>query len=131
MVFGFLILIHVIVCAALIGIVLLQSGKGGGLAGLGGGATQAVVGGRGATDVLSKITEGLAIAFMVMSFVLALYGSRTNDVPASVISARQAEIASPATAAIEEFQANQESQANPEGAPAAEENASAGDTGQE
>jgi preprotein translocase subunit SecG len=113
MVFGFLIFIHVIVCAALIGIVLLQSGKGGGLAGLGGGSTQAVFGGRGATDVLSKITEGLAIAFMVMSFALAIYGSRTGDTPSSIIDARRAEIASPAATAIEEFQAAQESQTAP------------------
>ncbi len=53
----FLILIHLLVCIALIGVVLMQSGKGGGLAGGAfGGSAQTVFGGRGATDFLSKAT---------------------------------------------------------------------------
>lgn len=65
-----LLLLHVIVSVGLILVVLLQSSKGGGLAGAlggggGGGGMGAVFGGRGAGDFLTKLTTGLAIAFMV------------------------------------------------------------------
>ena len=62
-----LLLLHVIVSLGLILVVLLQSSKGGGLAGAlgGGGGMGAVFGGRGAGDFLTKLTTGLAIAFML------------------------------------------------------------------
>ena len=64
---------HLLVCLALVGVVLIQSGKGGGLAGGAfGGATQTVFGGRGATDFITKATVGLGVAFFVTSIVLAL-----------------------------------------------------------
>jgi len=63
-----LVLLHVIISLGLILVVLLQSSKGGGLAGAlggGGGGMGAVFGGRGAGDFLTKLTTGLAIAFML------------------------------------------------------------------
>ncbi len=62
-----LVLLHVVISLGLILVVLLQSSKGGGLAGAlgGGGGMGAVFGGRGAGDFLTKLTTGLAIAFMV------------------------------------------------------------------
>ncbi len=65
--FTFLIIIHVIICIALIITVLLQSAKGEGLAGaLGGGALSgAVFGGRGAATFLSRATSYIAVLFML------------------------------------------------------------------
>jgi preprotein translocase subunit SecG len=71
--YSFLISIHVIVCILLIIVILLQASKGGGLAGVfGGGAMNAVFGGRGAGTFLSHLTTAFAILFMVLSLVLGL-----------------------------------------------------------
>ena len=68
-----LMVVHLLVCLALIGVVLIQSGKGGGLAGGAfGGTAQTVFGGRGATDVITRATMVLGGAFFVTSLVLAL-----------------------------------------------------------
>jgi len=77
-VFAFFVVIHVFICVALVLTVLLQAGKGGGLAGAfgGGGTAQTLFGGRGAATFLSKATSWLAVAFMVMSVLLAVLSSR-------------------------------------------------------
>jgi preprotein translocase subunit SecG len=72
--------LHILISFGLILVVLLQSGKGGGLAGvLGGGAagSQTLFGGRGAADFLSKTTSVLATLFMVSSLSLALIAGRS------------------------------------------------------
>jgi preprotein translocase subunit SecG len=77
--YTFLILLHVLISLALIMVVLLQSGKGTGLAGAfggGGGAMGAVFGGRGAATFLSKLTTILAIAFFVSCLGHSLLASR-------------------------------------------------------
>jgi preprotein translocase subunit SecG len=76
MLYGIILVIHVFVCIALMIAVLLQSGKGGGLAGAfgGGGGSQAIFGGRGAATFLSNATTILGVAFMVTSLSLALLG---------------------------------------------------------
>jgi len=67
-----LIVVHVLICIGLVITVLLQAGKGGGLAGAFGGAgAQTVLGQRGAASFLSKLTRYLAIAFMVATMGLA------------------------------------------------------------
>jgi len=76
-VYWFLMTIHVIVAICLTVVVLLQSGKGGGLAGAfggGGGAAQTMFGGRGAGDVLTRTTQVLGGTFMVTSLALFLLG---------------------------------------------------------
>ena len=67
-------IIHVLVCLLLILAVLLQSGKGGGLASaLGGGlASSSVLGGRSAATFLSKATTVLATVFMISCLVQAM-----------------------------------------------------------
>jgi preprotein translocase subunit SecG len=66
--------VFVFVCAALIIVVLLQSGKGASLAGAlgGGGGGQAVFGGRGAATFLSKLTTWLAALYMVLALLLGM-----------------------------------------------------------
>ena len=70
----FLVLIFIVVAFLLIGSILMQSSKGGGLAGafggsMGGGAN-AVFGGRGAASFLSKATQYLAIIFFVLTILI-------------------------------------------------------------
>ena len=76
-----LIVIHVVVCVALIMIVLLQTGKGADMgAAFGGGGSQTLFGSTGASTFLSKATTGAAIIFMVTSLGLAYLSShRTSD----------------------------------------------------
>lgn len=76
--FTILLVIHILICVALIIVVLLQSAKGEGLAGAfggGGGLSGAVFGGRGAASFLSKATTVLAIFFMVSCMALSLLSS--------------------------------------------------------
>jgi preprotein translocase subunit SecG len=77
--FGVIIGIHVLICGLLIVVVLLQSGKGGGLAGAFGGAggIGAVFGGQTAATFLTKATRYLAVAFMLTSLVLAIMARGT------------------------------------------------------
>lgn len=65
---GFLIALHVLACIFLILVILMQTGRGSGLAGIfgssGGGP---VFGGRGAAPFLIKVTAALGIIFMLSS----------------------------------------------------------------
>ena len=75
-----LIIIHLVVCVALIMIVLLQTGKGADMgAAFGGGASQTLFGSAGASTFLSKLTTVAAIIFMVTSLGLAYYSSRRTQ----------------------------------------------------
>lgn len=70
-------ILHVIVCLILIIVVLLQSGKAADLAGaFGGMGSQATFGPRGTATLLSKVTTGAAILFMVTSLSLSILGTR-------------------------------------------------------
>jgi preprotein translocase subunit SecG len=67
-----LIILHVIVCIALVMIVLLQTGKGADIgAAFGGGSSSTLFGSTGASTFLSKATTGAAIVFMLTSLALA------------------------------------------------------------
>ena len=75
-----LIIIHVIVCLALIMIVLLQTGKGADMgAAFGGGASQTLFGSTGASTFLSKATTIAAIVFMLTSLMLAYISSHRTE----------------------------------------------------
>jgi preprotein translocase subunit SecG len=68
-----IIFVHVVACFFLIGVVLLQQGKGQDLASaFGGGGTQTAFGPRGSATVLSRATTILAGVFMVTSLALSL-----------------------------------------------------------
>ena len=72
MLYALLIFVHIVVSFGLIVTVLLQSSKGGGLAGTfgGSGITGGVFGGRGAAPFLTKATTVCAILFMLTSLSL-------------------------------------------------------------
>jgi len=79
---------HVLVCVGLIIVVLMQAGKGAGLAGVfGSSGTQQMFGGRGAASFLAKLTSGLAIVFMLTSITLFVLSA--NQGTPSAISGTQ------------------------------------------
>ncbi len=76
-----LLVLFIPVCILLILIVLLQAGKGGGLAGaFGGTGGQTFLGARGAADFLGKLTIYLAVAFMLMALVLSFTYGRQGTI---------------------------------------------------
>ena len=73
--------LHFIACFVLIGVVLLQRGKGADLgASLGGGGANTIFGSRGAGNFLTRITTASAIVFMGTSLTLAYLGYQSSDV---------------------------------------------------
>ena len=75
------IILHILICFLIIGVVLLQAGKGAEIGAAFGGSSQTLFGSRGAGTFLSKVTTGAAILFMVTSLVLSM-----NPGDSSVIS---------------------------------------------
>jgi len=81
--------VHVILSLAIIGLVLLQRGKGAEAgAALGGGASATVFGSRGASNFLSRSTAVLATAFFISSLSLA-YLATNREVQSSVTETLQ------------------------------------------
>ncbi|HOO77559.1 MAG TPA: preprotein translocase subunit SecG [bacterium] len=79
MLYPILIALYVVVCVALVTIVLLQSGKGDGLAGVfGGGGGQAIFGAR-TGDLLTRSTTVLAVFFMLLSLILAVLSTNRGE----------------------------------------------------
>jgi preprotein translocase subunit SecG len=75
-----LVVFHVIACFAIIGLVLLQSGKGADIgSAFGGAGSQAVFGSMGTPTLLGKVTAGVALAFTITSFTLALMGGERGS----------------------------------------------------
>jgi preprotein translocase subunit SecG len=67
-----LIVLHVLVALAIIGLVLLQHGKGADMgSGFGGGASGSLFGATGSANFLSRSTAVLAALFFVLSLTLA------------------------------------------------------------
>lgn len=82
------IVLHVAVSIVLSVAVLLQSSKGGGLAGAfggSGGAPQQILGSRGMTTLLHKITIWCAIGFMVTSLTLFMMSGERPGATRSVL----------------------------------------------
>jgi len=77
-----LIIIHVIVCVFIILIVLLQVGRGAEAGAMFGGSGQANSM-RGQTTFIGKLTTGMAVAFMITSFLLTY--DTSNNAKSSVI----------------------------------------------
>jgi preprotein translocase subunit SecG len=73
-----LIVLHVIVAFIMIGVILLQSGKGAEIGAAFGGSSQTVFGARGASTLLSKLTAISAAIFMVTSLSLAILSKQKN-----------------------------------------------------
>ena len=76
MTFQIILVIHVLLALGLVGLILIQHGKGADAgAAFGSGAAGSVFGARGANSFLYKLTAVLAIAFFVTSISLAYFAS--------------------------------------------------------
>lgn len=98
-----LIVIHVLIAVALVGLVLIQRGRGADIgAAFGSGASQTVFGSRGSASFLTRTTAVLAALFFVSSLGLAyFYGQRTErasvtELAAPGTPASGSEVAAPA-----------------------------------
>jgi len=89
-----LIVFHVLVGLAIIGLVLLQQGRGadaGAGFGGGGGASNTVFGARGTASFLSRTTAVMAALFFSTSIILAYLGSRQDNKQADILDVPAAE----------------------------------------
>ena len=81
-----LLFVQVFSASAIVGLVLLQRGKGAEAgAGFGAGASGTVFGARGATTALSRATAVFAAIFMINSLALAYMGTRGAEAPQKTI----------------------------------------------
>ncbi|SMO51736.1 preprotein translocase subunit SecG [Paracoccus laeviglucosivorans] len=71
--------VHLILAVLLIGVVLLQRSEGGGLGMGGGGGGNGVMTGRQAANALTRITWGLAAAFLITSLALTVIAARNSS----------------------------------------------------
>ena len=84
--YGFLLAVLVLDGIFMSVVILLQAGKGGGLAAVGGGPamTEGILGGRQATTMLTRATWASGTLFLVLALVLSIMSSR-SQAPESVI----------------------------------------------
>jgi preprotein translocase subunit SecG len=83
---AFVLGVHVLLALMIIGLVLLQRGKGAEAgAGFGSGASGTVFGARGTSTLFSKLTAVFAALFFVTSLSLAYLGTRAPGEPTSVL----------------------------------------------
>ncbi|MDD7804544.1 MAG: preprotein translocase subunit SecG [Endozoicomonas sp. (ex Botrylloides leachii)] len=80
-----ILVIHVLVAVAVIGMILIQQGKGAETgASFGSGASQTVFGSQGSANFLSRFTAVLATVFFLTSFGLAIMARHKADAAANV-----------------------------------------------
>jgi preprotein translocase subunit SecG len=79
-----LLVIHLVIAIALVGVVLLQRSEGGALGGLGGTTMGGMMSGRGTANLLTRTTAFLAAGFMLMSLLLAIVASGARA-PTSIL----------------------------------------------
>lgn len=76
-----LLVIHLMIAAALVGVVLLQRSEGGALGIGGGGGAGGFLTGRGTANLLTRTTAGLALAFFITSLSLTLIANHRSSAP--------------------------------------------------
>jgi preprotein translocase subunit SecG len=100
--------LHILVCLSLIGIVLIQGGKGAEVgAAFGAGGSGTIFGATGGASFLSKMTTGAAVIFMLTSLALAIFWGQPGSssimpdqvAPTSAPASMPAPVATPAAPA--------------------------------
>lgn len=93
-----ILVIHLLLALALVGVILVQRSEGGGL-GIGGGTMGGMMTARGSANLLTRTTAILAACFMTTSIILAiLAGGHTR--PKSIIEQIPALPAAPTAPAV-------------------------------
>ena len=81
MLYGLAVFIFVLVCIMLMGIILMQSSKTGGMGtAMGGGAINTAFGGQGADKLLVRITSILAVSFMGLAIIIGMMDNPASRV---------------------------------------------------
>jgi preprotein translocase subunit SecG len=88
-----LLVIHLLIAIALVGVILLQRSEGGAL-GIGGGSGGGLMTGRAAGNLLTRATAVLATLFFITSMVLALLANERSK-PSSLMNQAPAGMAEP------------------------------------
>ena len=78
-----LLVVHILIAIALVGVILLQKSEGGAL-GMGGGGMSGFMTGRSTANLLTRTTAILAVLFMVTSLSLVWFSNR-GRAPRSII----------------------------------------------
>ncbi|MBS1261036.1 MAG: putative protein-export membrane protein SecG [Calditrichaeota bacterium] len=94
MLYGLLLVIHILVSILLVVTILMQASKGGGLAGIAGGmagASSQMFGGRQAATLLHKVTVTLALVFGINALILTVLSRGPNEVQSVTQRAMQGE----------------------------------------
>jgi preprotein translocase subunit SecG len=92
-------ILHVFVSLFLIGVVLLQSGKGAEMgASFGSSGSQSVFGAGGGTSFLSKLTTSAAVIFMLTSLTLAYISGQPSSSSMMSGKGKAAPVQAPASA---------------------------------
>jgi preprotein translocase subunit SecG len=76
-------IIHLLIALALVGVILLQRSEGGAL-GIGGGGMGGLMTGRASANLLTRVTAVLAAAFITTSLLLALLAAH-RGAPTSIL----------------------------------------------
>ena len=98
-----ILVIHVLVALAVIGLVLLQHGKGADMgSGFGGGSSGSLFGATGSANFLSRATAVLATVFFLTSLGLAYLATHKPKAAGGVMDAVKTEPAVPAPKKAEE-----------------------------
>ena len=80
-----ILLVHIMIALALVGVVLLQRSEGGALGIGGGGGGGGFMTGRGAGNALTKTTAGLAACFFATSLVLSILANQNSGSAPSIL----------------------------------------------
>ena len=92
-----LIVFHLMLSISLVGLILIQHGKGADMgAAFGSGASSTVFGARGSASFLSRTTAALATLFFITSLALAYFASQVTEVPGLM------DVSAPAPAVVAE-----------------------------
>lgn len=76
-----ILIVHLLIALAIIGLIMLQQGKGADAgASFGAGASQTVFGSAGSTNALTKATAWLTVLFFATSFGLAMLATQKTKV---------------------------------------------------
>ncbi|MCR9185939.1 MAG: preprotein translocase subunit SecG [Halieaceae bacterium] len=76
-----ILIVHLLIALAIIGLIMLQQGKGADVgASFGAGASQTLFGSAGSSNVLTKSTAWLVVLFFATSFGLAMLASQKTQV---------------------------------------------------
>jgi preprotein translocase subunit SecG len=78
-----LLIVHLMIGIALVGVILLQRSEGGAL-GIGGGGAGSLFTGRGSANLLTRTTAALAAGFIATSMLLAIIAAQ-GSAPRSIL----------------------------------------------